>query len=72
MKNNLKKNIHIYRHIYVSTQRKHFAINLFLTQNCKSTRLQLKKNQGKQKFKEFVVCRPALLLLLLLSRFSRV
>ena len=60
MKNNLKKNIHIYRHIYVSTQRKHFAKNLFLTQNCKSTRLQLKKNQGNQKFKEFVVCRPAL------------
>ena len=42
MKNNLK-NIHIYRHIYVNTQLKHFAVNLFLTQNCKSTRLQLKK-----------------------------
>lgn len=61
MKNNLKKYIHIYRHIYVNTQLKHFAVILFLTQNCKSTRLQLKKkNQGKQKSKEFVVCRPAL------------
>ena len=43
MKNNLKKYIHIYRHIYVNTQLKHFAVILFLTQNCKSTRLQLKK-----------------------------
>ena len=43
MKNNLKKNIHIYRHIYVNTQLKHFAVNLFLTQNCKSTKLQFKK-----------------------------
>lgn len=35
--------IHLYRHIYINTQLKYFAVHLILTQNCNSTTLQLKK-----------------------------
>lgn len=51
-------NIHIYRHTYINTQLKYFAVHLILTQNCNSTTLQFKKNPDKWNFKEFVVCRP--------------
>ena len=40
-------NIHIYRHTYINTQLKYFAVHLILTQNCNSTTLQFKKNPDK-------------------------
>lgn len=47
-------NIHIYRHTYINTQLKYFAIHLILIQNCNSTTLQLKKIQINEISKNFL------------------
>ena len=38
----MKKNIYIYIYIYIYIKLNHFAVDLKLTQHCKSTILQLK------------------------------
>ena len=51
MENNLKKMyiyIYIYAHTHICIKLNHFAVHLKLTQHCKPTILQLKK-QNKEK-----------------------